>query len=235
MSCVAISRDSKLIASGSWSGSIIRLWYADTCQLVCTFQGHERGIHSLDFKGQSTLVSGGIGGTIKVWALRDEEAPALLHTLRRCTSDVLAVKVSPDGMKIASGSDGGTVMIGSVQSGEQLLKLYDSDPVWCVAWSSDSRLVASGTRGHNVCVWDAAEGTEVIELLESHDGGVSSVVLNTTTTLLFSAGYDRTIIIWDLDIAGRNATVRRRLYGHFGALHSISLCPDERFIVQWQP
>ncbi len=80
VNCVAISGDSKLIASGSWYESIIKLWCANTGQHVCTFQGHEEGVHSLDFKDQSTLVSAGGDMTIKVWALRDGEAPALLHT-----------------------------------------------------------------------------------------------------------------------------------------------------------
>jgi WD40 repeat protein len=40
-----------------------------------------------------------------------------------------------------------------------------------------------------------------------------------------------TIIIWDLDIARRKATVRHRLQGHTDSVKSISLCPDERLIV----
>ncbi len=232
--CVAISGDSKRIASGSFNESIIKLWCADTGQHVCTFQGHEGGVFDLDFKGQSTLVSAGGYGTIKVWALSDGEAPALLHTLRGHTGGVWAVRISPDGMKIASGSNDKTVMIWSVQSGEQLLTcrghMYS---VRCVAWSSDSRLVASaGGADKSVCVWDAAEGTQVMEPLRGHDVSVSSVVLNTTTTLLFSASWDNTtIIIWDLDIAGRKATVRHTLQGHTNGVASISLCPDERLIV----
>ncbi len=100
---IATSGDSKHILGGSKgrNGSM-SLWRADTGQHVCTFQGHEHGVWSVDFKGRSTLVSGGADKTIKVWALSDGEAPALLHTLRGHTATVLAVKVSPDGMKIAS-------------------------------------------------------------------------------------------------------------------------------------
>jgi WD40 repeat protein len=168
--------------------------------------------------------------TIKVWALRDGEAPTLLHTLRGHTEAVWAVRISPDGMKIASGSADKTVMIWSVQPSRQLLTLRGHESfVWCVAWSSDSRLVASGENDKNVHVWDAAEGTQVMEPLRGH-GGVSSVVLNTKTTLLFSASWDGTIIIWDLDIAGRKAKVRHRLQGHTETVRSISLCPGERLI-----
>jgi WD40 repeat protein len=126
--CVAISGDSKFIATGidGLNGSIF-LWCADTGQLVCTFQGHEGGVLSLDFKGQSTLVSLGRLRTIKVWALSDGEASALLHTLRghtdrlsMATLTICDVKVSPDGMKIASASFDKKVMIWSVQSGKKL-------------------------------------------------------------------------------------------------------------------
>ncbi len=115
--CVAIQGDSKFIASASVCESIIKLWCADTGQRVCTFQAHDYGIYSLDFKGQSTLVSVGDDMTVKVWALRDGEAPALLHTLTGHTDAVWAVNVSPDGMKVACGCDDKTVMIWSVQSG----------------------------------------------------------------------------------------------------------------------
>jgi WD40 repeat protein len=233
VSCVAVSGDSKRIASGSRGDASITLWCADTGQHVRTFQGLEFSVRSLDFKGQSTLVSGGADNVMKVWALSDDgEAPALLHTLTGHTHLVLTVKVSPDGMKIASGSWDKTVMIWSVQSGEQLLTYRGHQAnIMCVAWSSDSRLVASGGTDRNVCMWDAAEGTQVMEPLRGHGKAVLCVVLNTTTTLLFSASYDKTIIIWDLDIAGRKATVRHTLQGHTGGVNSISLCPDERLIV----
>ncbi len=141
---------------------------------------------------------------------------------------VYAVKVSPDGMKIASGSSDDTGMIWSVQSGKQLLTLTGhEEAVWCVAWSSDSRL---GERTI-LYVCGRLEGTQVMEPLRGHDDGVTCVVLNTTTSLLFSTSYDKTIIIWDLDIAGRKATVRHKLQRHTRAVQSISLCPDERHTV----
>jgi WD40 repeat protein len=176
VSCVAISGDSRLIASKHVIfESIIKLWFADTGQHVCTFQGHEHGVWCLDFKGPSTLVSGGGDNTIKVWALSDGKAPALLHTLRGHSSFVLSVKVSPDGMKIASGSTDKTVMIWSMQSGMQLLRLTGHrDSVNCVAWSSDSRLVASGASDKTISVWDAAEGTHVIEPFRSGNHDVNS-------------------------------------------------------------
>jgi WD40 repeat protein len=235
--CIAISGDSKRIAYGSRSlrGGIIKLCCADTGQHVCIFRGHMGSVYSLDFKGQSTLVSGGGDWNIMVWALSDGEAPALLHTLARHKQGLWAIMVSPDGMKIASGSVDKTVRMWSVQSGEQLLTLRGhEEAVLCVAWSSDSRLVASGADDRTVRVWDAADGSQVMEPLRGHNAAVSSVVLNTTTTLFFSSSWDKTIIIWGLDIAGRKATVRHTLQGHTqGVLgvRSISLCPDARLLV----
>jgi WD40 repeat protein len=182
---VAISGDSKLIASGSYLERIIKLWCADTGKEVCAFQGNEDGVCCVDFKGQSTLVSRGMDSLIKVWAIRDGEAPALMHTLRGHTGTVLTVKVSPDGMKMASGSDDETVRIWSVQSSQKLLKCRGHQAnIMCVAWSSDSRLVASaGGHDMTVRVWDAEKGTQVMEPLKGHDHAVSSVVLNTATSL----------------------------------------------------
>jgi WD40 repeat protein len=97
--CVAVSGDSKRITSGIGHGSKIKLWCADTGELVCTFEGHVGCVCSLDFKGQSTLVSGGGDNLIKVRALSDGDAPALLHTMRGHTGLVWvwAVKVYNEG------------------------------------------------------------------------------------------------------------------------------------------
>jgi WD40 repeat protein len=54
------------------------------------------------------LVSGSRDQKVRIWRLEDG---ALLYTLEGHTDDVNSVSFSPDGSKIASGSEDGTVIL----------------------------------------------------------------------------------------------------------------------------
>jgi WD40 repeat protein len=78
--CVAISDDSKLIASGCYDGTI-RVWCAQTGNLMFTMKGREHAAMGIDFMGQNTLITCGLSHSIKVWALHNEKDPALQHKI----------------------------------------------------------------------------------------------------------------------------------------------------------
>src|SRR5260221_357249 len=85
-----------------------------------------------------------------------------LYTYQGHSASVNAVAWSPDGKRIASGSNDHTVQVWDAANGEHVF-IYrgHADHVNAVPWSPDGKRIASGSDDDRVQVWDAANGGHV--------------------------------------------------------------------------
>ena len=69
--CLAFSPDGRLLATGeSFDAPLVRLWAADTGELLHTLEGHTHGVEELAFSPQGDLlVSASYDGQVLVWGL----------------------------------------------------------------------------------------------------------------------------------------------------------------------
>ncbi|MGI5041731.1 WD40 repeat domain-containing protein, partial [Streptomyces sp. JAC128] len=84
--------------------------------------------------------------------------------------DVNAVAWSPDGSRLATASDDGTIRIWDAQGAVDPVVLTHAhgDRVSAVAWSPDGKRLAGGSRDRTVTVWDA-ETWAALGVLTGHD------------------------------------------------------------------
>ena len=150
------------------------------------------------------------------------ESSALIRVLAGHTGRVLAVGWSPDGSRLATADDGGTVRIWNPNTGEPLrhLTCYPS-LMLAVAWSATgTRLAAVGTGG-TVRVWDPITGAAVTQLT-GHPSGVQAVAWSPDGTHLATAGTDGTARVWD-PITG---AIHVNLTAHIGRVLALAWSPD---------
>ena len=93
-----------------------------------------------------------------VWGLGDPlvAGSEILCQLVGHTGRVFSVAFSPDGSRIATGSNDTTVCVWDAHTGERLLVLSGHEQyVMTVAWSPDGRLLASASGDTTVRLWDS--------------------------------------------------------------------------------
>lgn len=91
-------------------------------------------------------------GRLKAW-------PGFPHVWRGHSREVMSIACSPDGLRVASGSQDQTVRIWDMETGETLGRplIGHEDGVYSVAFSTDSHLVVSCSK-YSIRAWDARTG-----------------------------------------------------------------------------
>jgi WD40 repeat protein len=135
---------------------------------------------------------------------------------------ITSLAISPDGKKLASGSEDNTVQLWDVETGKQLTTLTGhSDYVLSVAFSPDGGKLASGSKDKTVRLWDVSTGTQ-LTTLKGHSSDVSSVAFSPDGKKLASGSDENTVRLWDISTGTQLAT----LTGHSDGVFSVTFSPD---------
>ena len=116
--------------------------------------------------------------------------------MRGHTDAVRSVAFSPNGSRIASGSDDATVRLWdpvTLQPDEK--PMTHGSSVTSVVFSPDSAQIVTAGAGKTIQLWDAATQQEAGAFV-GHQSGVAAVVFRGDQKLV-SSGFDRTVRIWD--------------------------------------
>jgi WD40 repeat protein len=148
-----------------------------------------------DLSPDKTKVAlGGPTRAVKVFATDGK----LLHTFRKPTDWVTAVRFSPDGLLVAAGDRFGTLFVWETDSGKEYATLRGhTKGVTGLAWRPDGNAVATTSDDGTVRVWDAHTLAE-LRHWPAHVGGSLALDWHGSGRLA-TAGRDNRAIVWDAD------------------------------------
>jgi len=195
MRAVAFTPDGRYYASGGFD-NIIRLWCAETAELVAKFPGVTSYVPSLSFTPDSKrLATTTLQNMVMIWDIESKNNVAEIDT---GASFINAISFSPDGKLLAVTCDN-TVRLLNTERNEWIATLAGhTNTVYGVSFSPDGRLLASGSGDNSVRVWNVESG-ECLETLKLHDAYVFDVCFSPDGRLLASStgGANAAIQLWD--------------------------------------
>jgi WD40 repeat protein len=147
-----------------------------------------------------------------------------LRVFRGHAGAVRAVAYSPDGSRLATAGDDGTVRVWSVASGAEAAVLKgDARGMKDIAFSPDgSRLGAGGLDG-TVRVWDVAGGKEHYAIKTNNPRfSVRSLAYSPDGSRLATAGQDGRVRLWDL-VTSKQLVL---FQGHRSDVYGVAYSPD---------
>jgi WD40 repeat protein len=226
VAAVAITRDGRLVVSGSWDRTL-KLWDLANGLELRTLAGHTGQVYAVAVTPDGRLaVSGSEDRTLKVWDLGNGVE---LHNLASHIEGVSAVAITPDGRLAVSGSYDNTLKVWDLATGTELCTLTGpTHGVPAVAVTTDGRLAVSGSGfwDPDLKVWDLATGTE-LRTLAGHEYGVPAVAVTPDGRLVISGSGDNTLKVWDLATGVELHT----LVGHAHWVSAVAVTPDGRLAV----
>ncbi len=152
----------------------------------------------------------------------------------------LTVLVSPDGNWLATGDNGGEVLLWKINDGTQCFAFREhTDWVNALAFSPDSHLLATGGDDEVIYLWEVETGQRV-QTLQGHRGSIHSLAfcLAPPTAyqskwggILTSGGDDQVICLWHVETGRCLATWD----GHDDRILALAFSPDGQYLVSGDP
>eukprot|EP01062_Namystynia_karyoxenos_P081218 TRINITY_DN887_c0_g2_i1.p1 TRINITY_DN887_c0_g2~~TRINITY_DN887_c0_g2_i1.p1 ORF type:complete len:1514 (+),score=462.77 TRINITY_DN887_c0_g2_i1:423-4544(+) len=210
--CIAVNRQSTLIASGSMDETLI-VWNALSGAQVALLTGHTAEIVCADFAPcGERVVSGSADETIRVWHALTGECLAVLSGH---AGEVAAVKFNAHGNLLLSCSSDTTCRLWDVATRRHKALKGHSKEVSDCEFSSDGWLVASASEDQSARVWDTLTGG-CTAMMIGHEAGVCCVSFCANNTELLTGSADKTCRRWRVD----TGVCLQVLTGHRGVVIS---------------
>lgn len=196
-----------LLASGG-SDCKIKLWDVSARNCVATLDHeHTDTIEVVKFSYDGAMMaSGGDDREVRLW---DVQSKQCLRTLRGFTNWVWSIAFSPNDANILASANGDwTIRLWDLEKNKCLsLSKEHKSAAMSVAFRHDGSVLASCSDDSTVKLWNVkknqSECSQALECIDEssqgHSDRIKSICFSPNGLKLASAGYDSTIMLWDVE------------------------------------
>ncbi len=142
-------------------------------------------------------------------------------TYKGHSGPVVNVVWSPDGTRLASCGNDGTVQVWSAQSGQMAWKTTVAQYAFAVAWSPNGKLVAGAGSDGSVAILDAGSG-KLLKTLADQPGAIEGIAWSPDSKLLVAGSQAGAAEVWDVT-TGKPLTTYK---GHTASVERLAWSPD---------
>jgi len=184
---------------------------------------------------QSVSITHSMDGTILPESLealhRSIISSRIQMTLEGHNTWVESADYSPDGMRLATIGEDGTVIVWDTLTGKELLRMAGTSEqdnqvfTQLVAYSKDRKVLVAGD-GDLVKIYEAESG-RLIKDLKEHQAYVTAIAISKDGKYIASGALDGSVIIWDV----MNGYSPLQLIGHTDAVENLTFSPDGKWLV----
>jgi eukaryotic-like serine/threonine-protein kinase len=168
-------------------------------------------------------------GRIHIW---DRQTGQLRRTMgspnqaegASLSKGISALAFSPDGRSLAGPGPDYSLVLYSVDTGQQTLRL-EGNPgaVQELAWSPNGQTLIASLSVHITRVWDTRDGHVILPLHGAHAAPIASVAYSPDGRTVATASYDHLVKLWK---SGERTDPIAVLEGHTDEVRAVAFSPD---------
>jgi Caspase domain/WD domain, G-beta repeat len=229
VSSVAFSPDGKILASGSWGGSV-KIWNLLNGELIYNLAASSWSVLTIAISPDSKTLACGNGygpkiesETLKLWNLKTGK---LIRSIS-ASAKIRSVVFNRDGNILISGGEDSFIKLWDINNG-QLLKTLSghSGIVTSLAISSDGNYLVSGSIDKTLKLWDIRT-KKLIRTFSGNSGAINSVSISTRDNRIASGTSDKKIKFWDFS----TGKLINTYLGYSSSINSVAISPDGQSVI----
>jgi len=161
-------------------------------------RGHTDRVWSVAFSPDgSTLASGSLDGTVRLWDVRHPGSKPVILSGHRLWVTVVAF--SPDGRTLASAGDDQTVRLWNLrQLDAPPVMLHHPGIIWSLAFSPDGQALASGGQDGLIRLWDLRRLDATPTILQGATSAIRSLTFSPDGQTLATGSCDGAVRLWNV-------------------------------------